>query len=282
MAAEAAELAVASFGEVMLHAIGSAYLMQADVALGGLVEGTLASLRGRGRTLQSQFRAASLAIKVLSTQQQLARLDARLAEDAAARQAEAAAQQQQQQEEAGPREEAQPQDGNPDCGRSSSSEAANGSAAGPPPVSPPPVSPPPMPGGGSAGGRARASTEALQLEKAALEGKALPLMLDAMWAANVLDIEATLRHVCQAVLRDPAVSKAHRRLRALALRELGRIFEAAKAGAGGGGGSGSGGGEPVSPLGGSGRSREAKAKAQLESAMQRVMEQRLQAEERGR
>ena len=35
--------------------------------------------------------------------------------------------------------------------------------------------------------------------RAQLEEASLPLMLDAMWAANVLDIENTLRHVCKKV-----------------------------------------------------------------------------------
>lgn len=36
-------------------------------------------------------------------------------------------------------------------------------------------------------------------KRAQLEEATLPLMLDAMWAANVLDIETTLRHVCKKV-----------------------------------------------------------------------------------
>ena len=37
--------------------------------------------------------------------------------------------------------------------------------------------------------------------RAQLEEATLPLMLDAMWAANVLDIESTLQHVCKKVGR---------------------------------------------------------------------------------
>lgn len=48
------------------------------------------------------------------------------------------------------------------------------------------------------------------------------------WAANVLDIESTLARVCQRVLGDPAAGGGVRRARALALRELGRIFRATK------------------------------------------------------
>ena len=36
-------------------------------------------------------------------------------------------------------------------------------------------------------------------ERQKLEEAALPLMLDAMWAANVMDIQQTLRAVCQDV-----------------------------------------------------------------------------------
>jgi hypothetical protein len=37
------------------------------------------------------------------------------------------------------------------------------------------------------------SAEDFSLQKQALEEAALPLMLEAMWAANVLDIQATVR-----------------------------------------------------------------------------------------
>ena len=36
-------------------------------------------------------------------------------------------------------------------------------------------------------------------ERQRMEEAAMPLMLDAMWAANVLDIEGTLRAVCRKV-----------------------------------------------------------------------------------
>ena len=38
-----------------------------------------------------------------------------------------------------------------------------------------------------------------QAEKAKLEEAALPLMLEVMWAANVVDIQTTLRHVARTV-----------------------------------------------------------------------------------
>jgi len=45
MATEAAELATASFGDVMLQTIGGVYKTQADIVLGGLFEGGLTALK---------------------------------------------------------------------------------------------------------------------------------------------------------------------------------------------------------------------------------------------
>jgi hypothetical protein len=74
-------------------------------------------------------------------------------------------------------------------GASTSAPAGLGSGSGPSPAQ--------GPGNPAAGSRegGGVSAEDFSLQKQALEEAALPLMLEAMWAANVLDIQATVRKV---------------------------------------------------------------------------------------
>jgi len=224
MGREAEGLASAPYGERMLRVIGKSYETQASIHLGGVIDGSVAALKAQGRNIKAQFKAASLALKVYQAQQRIAQL-----EGAAERAQQTAIHIREQQTE--------PVMTIPDT------------AAEIPNISSDPAS------------LAAASAAAVAAERVRVEEESLPLMLDAMWAANALDIEATLRHVCRRVLQDHKVSKAHRRRRAEGLLQLGLIFKAAGAFAAVG--------RPIDGL---------LAKQQMEEAMLRVVERRVQAE----
>ena len=54
------------------------------------------------------------------------------------------------------------------------------------------------------------------------------LLIRSLWKLNVLDIEATLLHVCQMVLQDSNADEEDLRARAMGLETLGKIFQTAK------------------------------------------------------
>jgi len=63
-----------------------------------------------------------------------------------------------------------------------------------------------------------------QHQKARMEKEMTLKGLLAMWRMNKLDIEATIRGVCELVLHDPSVDMIIRTKRAEGMRMLGRIF----------------------------------------------------------
>eukprot|EP00884_Botryococcus_braunii_P015416 jgi/Botrbrau1/2558/Bobra.0079s0044.1 len=210
MSQEAAELAGLSYGAVMLKALGRVYSGAADVALGGIWEGSLAAMRQTGNSMATQIRLASLVVKVSKVQSDLDRMKEAEAKDQMAASVQEDAQQasamQSEQEEssqasrpaasATPSGEAQPSTS--DTSKASTQRGKEG---------------------GSLASRAE--------ERARLEQENLLLFLETMWAANVFDIETTVKHVCKQVLKEPSASKEVRQARAHGLRKLGAIFQAA-------------------------------------------------------
>ncbi|GLC44692.1 hypothetical protein PLESTB_000973900 [Pleodorina starrii] len=269
MREDAARLVKASFGETMLHTIGKVYDMQADIHAGGFFFGMAAKFRAQGENMRSQFQAASAAIKVYQAQQKIE-----------------AWQKEQERKAAVAAAEPKPADGAaaaaaPPAGTETAAEApvggaageaasagaaeaegaskANGGAAGA------------AANGGEAGAGTAAGADAAAgaagatppgpsieqlMERQKLEEAALPLMLEAMWAANVLDIQTTLKKVCKFVLTEEGLPKQELQARANALKVLGGIFMEAKA-----------------P-----ESAQADARKQMEEAMHRVVEKRAQQE----
>ncbi|CAL8463305.1 g2839 [Coccomyxa elongata] len=241
MTAEADSLAQTPFGPTMLRAIGQTYRSQAEIALGNFFEGSVAAMRSKGAAFKSQMHAAGLALKVYQTQQQIERLEKQHALHE--RQNSEAASSQQEQSFA----DVQSQSSNGTAGQHGSEH--------------------PQADAAEQAEERRKAAAAIAAERAKLEEAALPLMLDAMWAANVLDIQHTVKAVCHEVLRSPGLPKEVRRARGLALKELGGIFlDAAAAHL------------EVMPA----QSEEqgpARAKQQFEDAMQRVIDKRNAADD---
>lgn len=191
MTEEAQKLATASFGEVMLITIGKVYEQQADIAMGGFFDGIAARWRQQGDAMKSQFTAASAAIKVYQAQQRLEQFQKEHEKKVAQQAAAKAA------------KEPKTADGEAVAAGEGTSTAA--------PAEEDEYNP---------------YEDLMQKQK--MEEATLPLMLEAMWAANVLDIQTTLRKVCRRLLvEDTTVDKTVLKARGLALKELGQIFQTA-------------------------------------------------------
>ncbi|GIL50084.1 hypothetical protein Vafri_6393 [Volvox africanus] len=207
MREDAAKLGKASFGEIMLHTIGKVYDMQADIAGGGFFGGMAAKFRQQGESVRSQFQAASAAIKVYQAQQKIEawqRDQERKAAVAAAARTDGAK----------PGDGAAAAAGAP--GAPAGAEAGAAAPAGPDATAPKPDAAKadadakadngPDVADGATNGAAGATTQPAAsqgpsieqlMERKKLEEAALPLMLEAMWAANMLDIQNTLKKVLQ-------------------------------------------------------------------------------------
>lgn len=204
MAAEVRRLSAASFGVTLLRCIGSVYTAHADMALGGLLGGALARVRDGGAAVRCHLDVASAALRVAGHQERLAAFERQCAE-----------QREQQVVATGPSPA-------PDSDCQVTVELGGGGAGDTCKV-----------GTGSGAGHLRSgdesqpaaqqplpntADEAFATRREALETDGARLLLEAMWAANVLDLRTTLSRVCRAVLYDPRASSGLRRRRARALR----------------------------------------------------------------
>ncbi|KAG2438479.1 hypothetical protein HXX76_005032 [Chlamydomonas incerta] len=248
MRAEAERLVKASFGETMLHTVGKVYDMHADIATGGFFGGMAAKWRSQHENMRSQYQAASAAIKVYAAQQKLEAWQKEQDRKQAVAAASAAKE--------GAAGEAS-KDGAAGGADAAKAEAGGATSAAAPEAAAPKAAAAAKAEAGAGPSAAKGPSIEELMERQRLEEATLPLMLEAMWAANVLDIQNTLKKVCKFVLNEEAVKKEELTARANALKVLGGIFMEAKA--------------PES-------ANQQDAKRQMEEAMIRVVEKRAQAE----
>jgi len=234
-AEEAQELVTASFGEEILHTVGSVYKQQGQRAAGGF-KGVGAALKQQRDGMSSQFAAVGAAVKVFQAQNEMKLVDKKIKGLRASVEA----------------------------GRAGSeTSTGSGGVTG---ERPRPASPSAQVAPDSAAPaldeKVKAQAAEYLAEMAALQDQAGPLMLNAMWAANVIDIRQTLALVCRRVLYEKTEVKGMQRSsqasRAEALQALGRIYINTRAPDAGG---------------------EKKAADRMEEAMKEVMERQAAEEQ---
>ena len=81
--------------------------------------------------------------------------------------------------------------------------------------------------GAGAAQTAEEAQEAVRARLAAAQEAILPHVIEALWNASILDIQKTIRHAVAKLLHDAAVTKDARFARAMGLKRLGGIFQAA-------------------------------------------------------
>ena len=227
MKVEASELVNASFGGKMMGIVGRIYESQAKMRLGNFFEGRFVALKAQGRSLRTQFKAADLAIKAYMAQRDLEKVE----KAALTAQSEVEKARMLRRKEGAPLSSVVGESLSVHQHDGSRSHISNDKAIGNDTIEMK------CECAGEIAGEVSdvdiellmADVTTLRTEQVRLEEACLPIVLDAMWAVNVIDIDQTLRKVCKRVLQDQNLSKFHRLRRAEALLKLGEIFKDAAA-----------------------------------------------------
>ena len=184
MHAYAKDLSTCSFGDQLLEVIANVYEIQAKRALGGLT-GFGAGLKMTKQKMKSRVKVMGAAMRVMQAHFEIKKVNEEDKKLALE-------------------------------GRGEGGEEESGVGGQPSSSSASPMT--------AAAARAGSTASATGKKKAKLEEMALPLMLEAMWAANVVDIEDTVALACKQLLGKKVENKKEK---ALGLLKLGEVFQAA-------------------------------------------------------
>eukprot|EP00051_Salpingoeca_urceolata_P001475 m.41267 g.41267 ORF g.41267 m.41267 type:complete len:710 (+) comp11444_c0_seq1:242-2371(+) len=245
---EGASLADASFGRNILCLVGHIYVQSANEGAGGF-SGFAAKMRGGTRAIRHQFTALRFAASAAAEQRRIEQIRCQQEEEEIIIRRVA----EQARRESGADEhtdsKASESGNDDDNGQDGAAEAATGAAtraeegstasaetsansgqdeAGTTKSAQETIPDDTQDSGAEEASGANASASAAAAEAEA-EAQVVPAVLEALWAANVVDIESTLRQVCRLVLRggpgdEPTVPKAVRQSRCQALRALGNVL----------------------------------------------------------